>query len=236
MVRLVVPKYRVGAVTIITDSEAGHPTPGLSAPSSGPGAAPSSGLEAAPAGGLEAAPSSGPGAAPSGGPGAAPAGERRGRLGRGSHASAPPDEPGAAPGRLLLLRQPPGRAWGLPAGLLKRHEPPAVGAARELHEESGVLLDPDDLTPATPNAVVHPQGWVDVVFHGSVPASRTALEVDGGEVLEARWFPLDALPPLTRDSALLLGLYGIVRAADRPSDEDDRAPSERTGAVDDGRA
>ena len=113
------------------------------------------------------------------------------------------------PGRLLLLRQPPGRRWGLPAGLLKKAESPAVGAARELHEESGVEIDPGDLTPAVPNAIVHPKGWVDTVFMGTVPASETKLVVDGGEVLEADWFPLDDLPDLTPNTALLLGVYGI---------------------------
>ncbi|WP_306209400.1 NUDIX domain-containing protein [Actinoplanes sp. RD1] len=113
------------------------------------------------------------------------------------------------PGRLLLLRQPPGRAWGLPAGLLKKAEPPHVGAARELHEESGVRIDPDDLTPATPNAIVHAKGWVDMMFTGSVPASTTELIVDGGEVIEAGWFALDDLPKLTPNTAKVLGVYGI---------------------------
>jgi 8-oxo-dGTP diphosphatase len=126
------------------------------------------------------------------------------------------DTDGAGAGRLLLLRQPPARrGWGLPAGLLKRYEPPAVGAARELFEESGVRLDPDDLVPATPNAIVHPEGWVDMVFLGSVPAATTPLDVDGGEVLEARWFPLDELPRLTTNTELLLGHYGIGSAAVR---------------------
>jgi 8-oxo-dGTP diphosphatase len=137
LVRLIVPKYLVGAVTVIKDSEA------------------------------------------------------RGRE------------------RLLLLRQPPGRRWGLPAGLLKKHEPPAVGAARELFEESGVVLRPDELTPAVPNAIVHTQGWVDTVFFGSVPASTTRLVVDGGEVLEAGWFRVDELPPLTPNTAVLLSVYGM---------------------------
>jgi 8-oxo-dGTP diphosphatase len=118
------------------------------------------------------------------------------------------------PGRLLLLRQPPGRSWGLPAGLLKFHEEPVAGAARELFEESGVRLDPADLTPAVPNAIVHLKGWVDTVFTASVPASATPLVVDGGEVLEARWFPLDELPPLTVNTAILLGFYGIRPGAD----------------------
>jgi 8-oxo-dGTP pyrophosphatase MutT (NUDIX family) len=113
------------------------------------------------------------------------------------------------PGRLLLLRQPPGRRWGLPAGLLKKQEPPAVGAARELFEEAGVSIDPDDLVPAVPNAIVHPKGWVDMVFFGQVPASTTRLVVDGGEVLEADWFPLDRLPPLTPNTAVLLSVYGM---------------------------
>jgi 8-oxo-dGTP diphosphatase len=119
------------------------------------------------------------------------------------------DSEAPEPGRLLLLRQPPGRSWGLPAGLLKKGEPPAVGAARELQEESGVPLDPDDLTPAVPNAIVHAKGWVDTVFMGSVPASTTPLVVDGGEVLEAGWFPLDDLPRLTPNTAILLGVYGL---------------------------
>jgi 8-oxo-dGTP pyrophosphatase MutT (NUDIX family) len=114
-----------------------------------------------------------------------------------------------ADGPLLLLRQPPNRGWSLPAGLLKKREEPAVGAARELFEEAGVRLDPAELTAGTPNAIVHTVGVVDTIWFGSVPASRTTLRVDGGEVLEAAWFPIDDLPPLTVNTALLLGRYGI---------------------------
>jgi 8-oxo-dGTP pyrophosphatase MutT (NUDIX family) len=119
------------------------------------------------------------------------------------------DSEAPGPGRLLLLRQPPGGGWGLPAGLLQRAEPPVVGAARELAEESGLVLDPAELTPAVPNAVVHAKGWVDVVFTASVPASTATLTVDGAEVYEAAWHPLDDLPVLTRATAHLLGIYGI---------------------------
>jgi 8-oxo-dGTP pyrophosphatase MutT (NUDIX family) len=126
------------------------------------------------------------------------------------------DSEARAPGRLLLLRQPPGRRWGLPAGLLKKHEPPVIGAARELFEEAGVRMDPDDLTPAVPNAIVHAKGWVDTVFFGRVPAASTRLAVDGGEVLEAKWFPLDALPPLSPNTAGLLSVYGLGPWAQDP--------------------
>jgi 8-oxo-dGTP pyrophosphatase MutT (NUDIX family) len=119
------------------------------------------------------------------------------------------DSEAPEPGRLLLLRQPPGRGWGLPAGLLKHRERPAVGAARELYEESGIRLDPDDLSPGVPNAIVHTVGVVDTIWFAEVPASATTLKVDGGEVLEAAWFPIDELPRLAHGTAALLGRFGM---------------------------
>jgi ADP-ribose pyrophosphatase YjhB (NUDIX family) len=126
-------------------------------------------------------------------------------------AEAPP------PGRMLLLRQPPGIGWSLPAGLLHRGETAAQGCARELEEESGVVVRPEDLTPATPSAVVHARGrWVDVVFEATVPAAGAKLRVDGAEVLEAAWHRLDNLPPLTPPTAKLLAHYAIGPYADYP--------------------
>jgi 8-oxo-dGTP diphosphatase len=120
------------------------------------------------------------------------------------------DAEAPAPGRLLLLRQPPGVGWTLPAGLLRRGETPIEGCARELAEESGLALALDDLAPATPNAIVHSRGrWVDVVFEAQVPASTAVLIVDGAEVFEAAWHRLDSLPPLSPATARLLSYYGI---------------------------
>ena len=127
------------------------------------------------------------------------------------------DSEASAPGRLLLLRQPPGAGWTLPAGLLRRGESPLQGCLRELAEESGLALTADDLTPACPNAIVHSRGrWVDVVYDASVPASAVTLRVDGAEVLEAGWHRLDNLPPLTHSTARLLSYYGIGPYADYP--------------------
>ncbi|MFD0821205.1 NUDIX hydrolase, partial [Micromonospora zhanjiangensis] len=134
------------------------------------------------------------------------------------------DAEATEPRRLLLLRQPPNRGWTLPAGLLQRGEAPVVGAARELAEESGVRLRPEQLTPAVPNAVVHAKGWVDCVFEVSVPASTTDLVVDGAEVYEAAWHPLDNLPRLSTSTGRLLGRYGIgPLAADAVPATDGRA-------------
>lgn len=127
------------------------------------------------------------------------------------------DSDAPAPGRLLLLRQPPGTGWSLPAGLLRRGETPVVGCARELAEETGLQLDPADLVPAVPSAVVHHRGrWVDVVFEASASATAATLIVDGAEVHEAQWHRLDNLPPLTGPTARLLSYYGIGPLADYP--------------------
>ncbi|HEX2774455.1 MAG TPA: NUDIX domain-containing protein [Micromonosporaceae bacterium] len=127
------------------------------------------------------------------------------------------DTEAGGPGRLLLLRQPPAKGWGLPAGLLQRGEEPVVGAVRELAEETGIKLATHELRAAVPNAVVHTKGWIDVVFEVAVPASTTELIVDGAEVYEAAWHPLDDLPRLTTPTARLLARYGIgPLAADPP--------------------
>src|SRR5215470_16349404 len=69
-------------------------------------------------------------------------------------------------------------------GLLRRGESPIDGCARELAEETGIVLSRGALTPAVPSAVVHHRGrWVDIVFEARVPASQVSLVVDGAEVL-----------------------------------------------------
>lgn len=120
------------------------------------------------------------------------------------------DSESTDPDRILLLRQPPGRGWTLPAGLLGRRETPLSGCAREIAEETGIELDVDQLKPAVPSAVVHTRGqWVDTVFTARVPATTTVLDVDGAEVYEAAWHGLDDLPALTPATARLLAVYGI---------------------------
>lgn len=119
--------------------------------------------------------------------------------------------------RLLLLRQPSKAGWSLPAGLLKRRERPVVGAARELFEETGVRIDPGDLTPGDPNAVIHHKvGVVDTVWFGSVAASRNELHIAEGEIVEAGWFPIDDLPRLTSNTSRLLDRYDLGRRPANP--------------------
>ncbi|HEV7754974.1 MAG TPA: NUDIX hydrolase [Mycobacteriales bacterium] len=120
-------------------------------------------------------------------------------------------------GALLLLRQRPWKGWSLPGGLLDRLEEPADGARREVAEEIGLHLGPDELLPAVPNAVVYPRAQqVDCVFTATVDPATRELHLDPVEVQDARWFPADELPPLTWPTARLLAGYGLgPRAADQ---------------------
>lgn len=113
------------------------------------------------------------------------------------------------PGRILLLRQPPGSGWTVPGGLLNRRERPIAGAARELAEETGIVVPLDRFRAAEPNAIVHSKGqWVDMVYEVDIDPD-VPLVLDPAEVIEAGWHSLDALPPLTVQTAKLLAYYGI---------------------------
>lgn len=119
--------------------------------------------------------------------------------------------------RILLLRQPPGFGWGLPAGLLDRGERPEQAAIRELREETGIDLGLEAISPAAPSAVIHTRGrWVDTVFVTEVEPDEVELVIDGAEVWEAKWWPITALPPITVAASRLLAHYGLGPYADYP--------------------
>jgi 8-oxo-dGTP diphosphatase len=56
-------------------------------------------------------------------------------------------------GRVLVQRRPPGKAmaglWEFPGGKLETGETPERALARELGEELGIVVAPDDLVPLT---------------------------------------------------------------------------------------
>jgi 8-oxo-dGTP pyrophosphatase MutT (NUDIX family) len=112
-------------------------------------------------------------------------------------------------GRLLMLRQPGNSGWSLPGGLINKRESPIDAAARELREETGIRLQPDQLTQALPSAMVNPRTQqVDCVYTATVPGD-VAIEPDPVEVLEARWYAVGELPAVTRPTANLLRNYDL---------------------------
>ncbi len=100
-------------------------------------------------------------------------------------------------GRILMVERGPSSTragtWCIPCGYLDYGEEVRHGAAREVQEETGLVVDVGEVI------------WVASNFHD--PAKLTVgiwfeCEVIGGDLLagddaaDARWFPLDQLPEL----------------------------------------
>ena len=119
--------------------------------------------------------------------------------------------------RVLLIQRkkdPFAGSWALPGGFVEEDEKLADAARRELKEETG--LDVDDIeqlyTAGDPGR--DPRGWtVSVVYLARVDANRLKpVAADDAEAVG--WFPLDKLPKLAFDHAMLLARVR-ARLADR---------------------
>jgi mutator protein MutT len=95
---------------------------------------------------------------------------------------------------LLLIRNTYGRqSWTFPGGGIAPGETPEAAVRREVHEEVGIRL-----------SAVQPFGtfWGrkdyrhDTVYVFAAQTMSQDCTIDPGEILEARWFSIDALPPL----------------------------------------
>lgn len=102
-------------------------------------------------------------------------------------------------GQLLLQHRADFDVWGLPAGALDTGETLTQTAIRETHEETGLWIEPLELLAIfAGRKLTYPNG--DELF----PVGHSFLgRVVGGELrpnsddsLDARFFPLDALPPI----------------------------------------
>jgi 8-oxo-dGTP diphosphatase len=104
-------------------------------------------------------------------------------------------------GALLLVRHSYRPRWGIPGGLCRAREEPAHGARREVREEVGLDVE----LVGEPAVVVDPyERRVDVVFAARLRDGAGAAGVSA-EIVESRWFPIDALPPLQHETVSALG-------------------------------
>jgi len=103
-------------------------------------------------------------------------------------------------GHVLLVRQAYRQRWGVPGGLLKRGEDPAVGARREVFEEVGIAIE----LMGPPAVVVdaRPQR-VDLVYRARPVTMAEVGEArpSSPEIVEVGWFAPDALPELQFETA-----------------------------------
>ena len=112
-------------------------------------------------------------------------------------------------GIVLVRRKHPPPGWALPGGFVEAGESVATAARRELREETGLDVELAELFHVYANPARDPRGpTLSVVFIGrarGVPAGAD-------DAVEARIFPLDALPaPLAFDHALILADYRRYR-------------------------
>jgi 8-oxo-dGTP diphosphatase len=114
-----------------------------------------------------------------------------------------------ADGRTLLVRKHNTDAFMQPGGKIEASEQPAAALCRELSEELGLTLAPDELTYVgrfTAPAANEPGRWVDAEIF-SLNLCRTVTP--GAEIEEILWVDPDEvapveLAPLTRDKLLPL--------------------------------
>ncbi|MBI2245583.1 MAG: NUDIX domain-containing protein, partial [Nocardioides sp.] len=101
---------------------------------------------------------------------------------------------------VLLTRRVDNGEWAPITGILDPGEEPAVGAAREALEETGVQVRVDRLASvgASPQ-VVHGNGdlgvYLDLTFACTWVSGEARVADD--ENIDVRWWPVGALPPMS---------------------------------------
>jgi 8-oxo-dGTP diphosphatase len=106
-------------------------------------------------------------------------------------------------GSVLFVDQRHSGGWALPGGLLRRRECPDDAVIREVAEEVGVRLSPDDLP--VPMAVVNADvRRVDLVYVLPAPDGVQPRQADDAEVRGVGWFRLDGLPEASEPTIEIL--------------------------------
>ena len=95
--------------------------------------------------------------------------------------------------RLLWVQrglQPQRGKWAIPGGFLEQGETLAEGAARELHEEAGILLPPERLQLYMTGSIT----FINQVYMGFRAAVETDLCAPGVESMDCRFFTRHECP------------------------------------------
>lgn len=83
------------------------------------------------------------------------------------------------------------KGWFLPDDYLEHGEHPAEAARRILREQTGIAFK----VPALTHIESFGNGAWHLIFHHKAELPKASRVRAGANVAEAKWFPLDALPP-----------------------------------------
>jgi ADP-ribose pyrophosphatase YjhB (NUDIX family) len=100
---------------------------------------------------------------------------------------------------ILLVRRADNDEWAPITGILDPGEEPALGAAREALEETGVTVRVDRLASVSSSSrVTHGNGDLAVYLDLTFACSWVEGEAHVGddESVDVRWWPVDGLPPM----------------------------------------
>lgn len=118
------------------------------------------------------------------------------------------EKPDPAEPEVLLVRRADNGAWTVTSGILDPGEDPAVGAAREVQEETGVIARAVRVAGVFATHLVrYPNGdacrYLDTVLEME-PVSGQA-RVNDEESVEVGWFPISKLPePISEDQRMVI--------------------------------
>lgn len=94
--------------------------------------------------------------------------------------------------------------WALPGGFVEEDETLADAARRELKEETGLVVDDLEQLYTAGDPGRDPRGWtVSVAYLIRIEPKKVKPKA-GDDAREVKWFPLDRLPPLAFDHAMIL--------------------------------
>ena len=110
------------------------------------------------------------------------------------------DRDGMASILLIQRRHDPfAGTWALPGGFLDEGETLEACAARELHEETGLVAGSLHLIGIYSTPGRDPRGWtVTAAFRAQADQATDEVRA-GDDAADCRWFALDALPELAFD-------------------------------------
>ncbi len=100
--------------------------------------------------------------------------------------------------------------WALPGGFVNEGEEPVAAAARELAEETGIVISDPTLVGIFGKAGRDPRGWVVSVAY-AIDVPEDTEPVAGDDAADAKWLPLGAV--LAGDIPLAFDHLEIVQKA-----------------------